>query len=190
MRHLLWLVPALLTAQSYDIVLKNGRVLDPESGLDGVRNIGITGKRVSAISARPLGGKIEIDATGLVVAPGFIDLHSHGQTPENYRYKAMDGVTTALDLERGASPVSSWYAARERKALIHFGASADYISRRMAVMKDTGSLFPRDAARNRLATPEERGAIETALETDFDRGSVGVGFEPELRPDCDGRGNS
>ena len=112
------LVAARLDAQTtYDVVLHGGRVLDPESGLDAVRNIGITGRRIAALSAAPLHGRVEVDATGLVVTPGFIDLHSHGQTPENYRYKAMDGVTTALELEVGASPIDKWYAAREGKSL-------------------------------------------------------------------------
>jgi len=83
--------------------------MDPESGLDAVRYIGINGKKITAISTSPLHGKIVIDANGLVVAPGFIDLHSHGQTPEAYRDNAMDGVTTALELEVGVSPVSEWY---------------------------------------------------------------------------------
>src|SRR6185295_3202741 len=95
MRVLVWLCSALLAAQPaaplYDIVLRNGRVLDPASGLDAVRNVAITGRRIAGVSAEPLRGRVEIDVTGLVVAPGFIDLHSHGQTPENYRYKAMDG---------------------------------------------------------------------------------------------------
>ena len=100
------LVTARLDAQTtYDIVLHGGRVLDPESGLDAVRDVGISGRRIAAVSATPLHGRVDVDATGLVVAPGFIDLHSHGQTPENYRFKAMDGVTTALELEVGVSPV-------------------------------------------------------------------------------------
>src|SRR5262245_10527778 len=149
MRSLLCLLPCFLAAQTYDIVLRNGRVLNPESGLDGVRNVGIAGKKIAAISNQPLRGRTEIDVTGLVVAPGFIDLHSHWQTPENYRYKAMDGVTTALELEVGVSPVGDWYTAREGKALIHYGASAGHIAARMMVMKDTGTFLPRDAALNR-----------------------------------------
>src|SRR4051812_49227768 len=108
MRFLPWIIPTLLAAQTYDVVLQRGRVLDPESGLDAVPSVGITGKKIVVISTRALRGKVEVDATGLVVAPGFIDLHSHGQTPENYRYKAMDGVTTALELEVGVSPVGQW----------------------------------------------------------------------------------
>src|SRR5215510_8724865 len=86
---------------TFDLVLIGGRVMDPESGLDAVRNIGISGGRVSAISSERLQGKQVVDVSGLVVAPGFIDLHSHGQTDENYRYKAADGVTTALEMEVG-----------------------------------------------------------------------------------------
>jgi N-acyl-D-aspartate/D-glutamate deacylase len=176
MRLLIWLIPSILAAQTYDLVLQHGRVLDPESGLDAVRDVGITGKKIAAISAVRLRGKVEIDATGLVVAPGFIDLHSHGQTPENYRYKAMDGVTTALELEVGVWPVSEWYAAREGKALINFGASAGHIPARMAVMKDTGAFLPRDAAMNRQATPEEQKAIAAGVQKGLDEGALGMGM--------------
>jgi N-acyl-D-aspartate/D-glutamate deacylase len=139
------------------------------------------------VSAEPLRGRIEIDATGLVVAPGFIDLHSHGQTAENYRYKAMDGVTTALELEVGVSPVGDWYKAREGRSLIHFGASAGHIPARMTVMKDSGSLLPRDAAMNRAATADEQKAIETAVRRDLDEGGLGMGmgitYTPTATPD-------
>ena len=94
----------------FDLVIANGRVMDPESRLDAVRFVGINGNRIAAISAKPLKGKRTIDAKGMVVTAGFIDLHSHGQDDENYRYKAMDGVTTALEMEVGASPVAQWYA--------------------------------------------------------------------------------
>src|SRR5258706_12341084 len=102
MRAVLWLFAALVAAQSgpaYDIVLRHGRVLDPASGLDGIRDVGITGKKITALSTEPLRGRVEIDATGLVVAPGVIDLHSHGQTPENYHDKAMDVTTPTLELQ-------------------------------------------------------------------------------------------
>jgi len=176
MRFLLCLIPALLTAQTYDIVLQRGRVMDPESSLDAVRNVGITGNKISAISTRPLRGKVEVDANGLVVAPGFIDPHSHGQTAENYRYKAMDGVTTGLELEIGVSPVSEWYAARAGKALINFGASAGHVPARMAVMKDSGDFLPRDSAMNRGATPEEQRAILAAVQKVLDEGALGMGL--------------
>src|SRR5262245_51273845 len=115
MRILLALVPSLLAAQMYDVVLSGGRVVDPESALDAVRHVGIVGRKVAAISVTPLHGRTEIDARGLVVAPGFIDLHVHGQDERNYAFKAMDGVTTALELELGVSPVRRWYDNRAGK---------------------------------------------------------------------------
>jgi N-acyl-D-aspartate/D-glutamate deacylase len=178
MRIRLWLVlvPCLLAGQNYEVVLRGGRVMDPESGLDATRNVGIRGKTIAAISTAQLRGKIEIDVTGLVVSPGFIDLHQHSQTPEAYRYKAMDGVTTALELEVGVSPVSEWYAAREGKALINFGASSGHIPARMKVMHDSGTLLPRDSAMNRAANPEEQKAIEAAVAKGLDEGGLGMGM--------------
>src|SRR6266581_2584951 len=90
------LISAPLLAQPYDVVLANGRVIDPESNLDAVRHVGIRGGRIAAVSSSPLEGRTVVDVKGLVVTAGFIDLHSHGQTPENYAFKARDGVTTAL----------------------------------------------------------------------------------------------
>jgi N-acyl-D-aspartate/D-glutamate deacylase len=176
MRFLLVLLPSVIAAQTYDIVLQQGRVMDPESSLDAVRSVGINGRKISAISIGPLRGKVEVDATGLMVAPGFIDLHSHGQTPENYRYKAMDGVTTALELEVGVSPVAAWYAAREGKALVNFGASAGHIPARIAAMRDTGGFLPRDEAMNRRATAEEQKVIAAAVEKGMDEGALGMGL--------------
>jgi N-acyl-D-glutamate deacylase len=94
------------------VVIANGRVMDPATNLDAVRHIGIRAGKIAAVSATPLRGRTTIDAKSLVVAPGFIDLHSHGQTPENYRFKARDGVTTALEMEVGVSPVAGWYGER------------------------------------------------------------------------------
>src|SRR3982750_4664970 len=115
------LLAGALGAQDYDLVIANGRVMDPASNLDAVRHIGIRAGKIAAVSVRPLRGKNTVDAKGLVVSPGFIDLHSHGQTPENYRFKGKDGVTTALELEVGVSPVAPWYEEREGKSLINFG---------------------------------------------------------------------
>ena len=161
--------------QDYDVVLANGRVLDPATGLDGIRHIGIRGAKIAAVSPAPLQGRTVVDATGVVVAPGFIDLHSHGQTPENYRFKARDGVTTALEMEVGVSPVPEWYRAREGKALINFGATSGHIPARMAVMNDSGTLLPRDAAKG-AATPEQRGQTFNLVRAGLDEGALGIGL--------------
>ncbi|MEP6731307.1 MAG: amidohydrolase family protein [bacterium] len=123
-------------AAPLDIVFVGGRVLDPESGLDAVRTVGVSGGRVVLVSADKSipTARDTVDAKGLVVAPGFIDLHSHGQDAVNYGFLARDGVTTALELEIGAYPVSAWYASRVGKARINFGASVGHPGARRAML--------------------------------------------------------
>jgi dihydroorotase len=162
-------------AQDFDVVIANGRVMDPASGVDAVRNVGIRAGKIAAISADTLPGQTVLDAKGLVVAPGFIDLHSHGQTPENYRYKAMDGVTTALEMEVGVSPAPAWYAARAGKALVNFGATSGHLPARIAVMHDSGTLLPRDKAVERAATAEEQRETLALVRRGLDDGALGIG---------------
>jgi N-acyl-D-aspartate/D-glutamate deacylase len=172
----LLLFAGALGAQEFDMVIANGRVMDPASNLDAVRFIGIRAGKVAAISETPLHGRNLVDARGLVVAPGFIDLHSHGQTPENYAFKARDGVTTALEMEVGVSPVIPWYQAREGKALINFGATSGHLPARMAVMHDSGTLLPRDKAVTRAATADEQREIRTLVAKGLDDGALGIGM--------------
>ncbi len=170
------LIASPMFAQQYDVVLANGRVMDPETNLDAIRHVGILAGRIAAVSASPLQGRTVVDVKGLVVTAGFIDLHSHGQTPENYKFKARDGVTTALELEVGVNPIAGWYAAREGHALINFGATSGHIPARMAVMHDTGGLLPRDAAANRPATAEERQQTIDLVRQGLDEGALGIGM--------------
>ena len=108
---------------TYDIVLAGGRVIDPETKLDTIKNVGIINNRIAQISSEPLKGKEIIKVTGLVVAPGFIDLHVHGRTNQEQEYQLHDGLTTALELEWGIELLDKWYASRKDKALINYGAS-------------------------------------------------------------------
>ena len=185
MRLTLMLFAFPLFAQTYDLAIANGRVLDPASNLDAVRHIGIRGGKIAAVSATPLparAARATIDAKGLVVAPGFIDLHSHGQTPENYRFKARDGVTTALELEVGAHPVAGWYAQREGRALINYGASSGDLPARIAVMHDSGTFLPRDRAVERAATPQEFSEILDRVGRGLDEGAPGIGLGIQYLP--------
>jgi N-acyl-D-aspartate/D-glutamate deacylase len=163
---------------SYDVVILNGRVMDPETGLDALRNIGINAGKIRAISSGPLAGKAQIDASNLVVAPGFIDLHQHGQNLENDKVKAADGVTTSLELEVGVADIDSWYAARAKNALVNFGASVGHIPVRMAVMHDPGGLLPAGDAAHRRATAEEIEQIKTGIDKGLHRGALAVGLGP------------
>jgi N-acyl-D-aspartate/D-glutamate deacylase len=123
--------PAAAADDAYDVAIVNGRVMDPDSGLDGARNVGVRDGKVAVISTDAIRGRRTIDAKGLVVAPGFIDLHEHGQAEKNYEFQAHDGVTTSLELEAGTADVASWYAEREGKSLINFGVSIGHIPTRM-----------------------------------------------------------
>ncbi|HVX40079.1 MAG TPA: amidohydrolase family protein [Gemmatimonadaceae bacterium] len=161
---------------THAIVLLGGRVMDPESGLDAVRNVAIDGGRVTEITMAPLVGRDTIDAHGLVVAPGFIDLHQHAQDSAGYAVEARDGTTTALELEEGPADVPPWYAARAGHALINYGAGVGHVAVRMAVMHDTGVEAPVGPARDSAATPAQIAEIRRRIEQGLDDGAVGVGF--------------
>ena len=169
---------------SHSLVIKRGRVIDPESGLDAIRNVGVTGGRIETITDSVLEGDETIDATGMVVAPGFIDLHSHGQDHENYVTQARDGVTTALELEVGAGDIDTWYAAREGRATVNFGASVGHIPVRIDVMNDPGDFLPVADAAFREATPDELSQIKQGIEKGLERGALAVGFGLDYTRGC------
>lgn len=170
------IVVATAQTGSFDLVLANGRVIDPESGLDAVRHVGITGGTIREVSATALKGKSTIDAAGLVVSPGFIDLHQHGHTPDAYKSKAADGVTSALELEVGVGDIDGWYGERAGKTLIHHGATIGHIPVRMAALKDAGAFLPSGPAAQREATEAELEQIRGNIARGLSRGAVGVGF--------------
>ena len=168
--------PASAADDTYDVVIVNGRVMDPESGLDAVRNVGLRAGKIAAVSTDAIRGRRTLDAKGLVVAPGFIDLHEHGQKPENYAYQAHDGVTTSLELEAGTADVAGWYAEREGKSLVNFGVSVGHIPTRMKVMKDPGSWLPTGDAAHRAATDTELAQIDQRIEAGLKEGALAVGM--------------
>jgi len=168
--------PSHADSAVFDVVISGGRVMDPESGLDAIRNVGIGGGKIVEISEKPLTGKQAIDARGLVVAPGFIDLHEHGQEPRNYEFQAHDGITTSLELELGTADVDAWYAKREGHALINYGVSVGHIPVRMAVMHDPGGFLPTGDAAHRAAAPEELQQINAAIDRGLQRGALAVGM--------------
>ncbi len=170
----------------FDVVIHGGRVLDPETSLDAVRDVGIRGNQIGAISERPLVGARVLDASGLVVAPGFIDLHQHDQTAAGYRLKAMDGVTTALELEIGSPDVRKFLDQRRNAALINYGTSASHPWARAAVLGQPvleGAIVPpTGAATNDPATPEQVERIEQRLRDELNAGGLGIGMGIQYTP--------
>src|SRR5215216_1328975 len=120
------------------LVISGGRVVDPASGMDAIGDVAVVDGRIAAVGTGLGGAERVIDATGLVVAPGFIDLHAHGQSIPADRMQAFDGVTTTLDLEAGVLPVASWYRRQAAKGrVLNYGAAANWAFARIGAM--TGS---------------------------------------------------
>jgi N-acyl-D-aspartate/D-glutamate deacylase len=125
-------------AVEYPLVIRGGRLVDPGQGLDRSVDLAIAEARVGAIGP-DLRGRIVLDAAGCVVAPGFIDLHSHAQTVGSHRLQAFDGVTTTLELEAGALPVAAAYArAGAEGRPLNYGYSASWAAARMEVLDPAG----------------------------------------------------
>jgi len=121
-------------AQDYDLVINNGRVMDPETMYDDIANVGIKDGRIAAITKDSIKGKETIDAKGLVVAPGFIDSHTHAVDPFGVRMSLRDGVTTAMDLEQGATSISEWYEEKAKTGMpVNYGTVYLMLGARMMV---------------------------------------------------------
>jgi dihydroorotase len=167
--------------QGYDLVIAGGRVIDPESGLDAVRHVGIRGDRIAGVGPEPLSGRDTIDARGLVVSPGFIDLHRHAHGDDSYRYAARDGVTSVFELEIGTPDVEAWYRGLGPARLINFGVGAGHIGARMQVLGDRGFLLPTGPGRG-PATAEQVVAILGVIERGLEAGGVAVGMGTAYTP--------
>lgn len=193
----LWLVAFLtgvVVAQEYDLVLEGGRVIDPETGLDGVRNVGIRDGRIARVAPEALSGRRVIHAGGLVVAPGFIDLHQHGQDLDSQRVKALDGVTTALELEIGVPDVAKFLKAKAGHSLINYGTSASHVAARGQVFgaplasgesahAGIPEILPKSGpATDQPATPEQIDAIRARLRSELDAGGLAIGMGIQYTP--------
>ena len=174
--------------QNYDLVINNGRVMDPETNYDTVANVGIQDGRIAIVTEDPINGNENIDATKLVVAPGFIDGHQHCIEPYAYRLMLRDGRTTIMDLEIGAHgpKLDEWYKQREGNAPLNFGVAVAHEFARAAVLDgfDDWKYFNTpDAVRSRVKqgwsktrpSLEQGNQILAALDEGLRQGGIGIG---------------
>ncbi len=170
------------TATVHDLVILGGRVMDPESGLDAPRHVGIRDGVIEALTQERLVGRDTIDATGLVVAPGFIDLHQHSFSVTALHGKVQDGVTAAFEMELGVPDVGAWSAALEDKSPIHYGATAGHPSIRMHVLTGDTSSIPAGEGATRAASDAEIAEMRRRVERQLAAGALGVGLAIEYTP--------
>ncbi|KPK27948.1 MAG: hypothetical protein AMJ66_11005 [Betaproteobacteria bacterium SG8_40] len=188
-------------ARDYDLVIRGARVVDPATMLDQVRNIGIIGKDISIVTPSAITGAVVIDATGLVAAPGFIDLHAHGQDPYSEKVSIFDGRTTQMDLEGGALPVPEYFDAKAGVSLSNYGTSVGHSAARLLLMDGvdahgspmmTHSLEKAAATGNKwasqLATDEQLDEIDELVRGGIDDGGIGIGVMVGYYPNARSEG--
>ncbi|MFI9455859.1 amidohydrolase family protein [Amycolatopsis sp. NPDC052450] len=167
-------------------LLRGGRVVDPATGFDGTADVLVGDGRVLAVGAGlpPAEDQVEIDVAGYLVGPGFVDLHSHVHSIAGHRLQAMDGVTTALDLEAGMMPVGRAYAeASAAGRPLHYGFSASWGAARAEVLAGiepdanfaTALSVLGDPAWQRSSSKPELAAWLSLLEDELAAGALGVG---------------
>lgn len=182
------------TTKDLDIVILNGRVMDPESGVDAIRNVGVKDGKIVAITDGPISGLKSIDASGHVVSPGFIDGHMHTtDIPLGQKAVLRDGVTTGLELEGGGLPIDKWYNVLEGKSQINYGASVSSAAARTAVFDPTYFANSKSADiiydmfsgvhvdhRTFSGTPndDQIDQILVLVEEGLKQGGLGVGITP------------
>ena len=185
----------------YDLVIRGARVVDPETMLDQVRNIGIIGKEISIVTPDAITGKDVIDATGLVAAPGFIDLHAHGQDRYSEKVSIFDGRTTQMDLEGGALPVWEYLDAKAGVSLSNYGTSVGHSSARLLLMDGIdahGSPMMSHALEkaaktgnkwaSQLATDEQLDKIDELVRGGIHDGGIGIGVMVGYYPNARSEG--
>jgi hypothetical protein len=181
-----------MATERYDLVISGGRVIDPETGLDAVRNIGIKRNKIAAVTEKAIQGKETIDASGHVVCPGFIDMHHHNTgVPFGEKLALRDGVTTPMELEGGVYPVDEWYGSLEGKCRANYGASIGIVPIRESLFNPgyktafagdwiydmTGGGMTMSWSKQ-VPTAEQIEQAEELLEAGLQQGSIGIGHVP------------
>lgn len=175
-------------------LLRGGRVVDPGTGFDGVADVLLDDGKVAAVGSG-LDAPAVVDVSGLVVGPGFVDLHSHVHSVAGQRLQALDGVTTALDLEAGLMPLERAYAeAAAAGRPLNYGFSACWAAARAQVLAgiepdaqiDSGLAVLGNPAWQRSSSTNELAAWLSLVEGELAAGALGIGvlmgYAPATEP--------
>lgn len=178
------LIPILLTVvgvspavaqERGDVAIVGGHVADPASGTYRAYNVLVRGDRIAAITEDAVEAERVIDARGLVVAPGFVDiLASLPPSREPQRYKVMDGVTTVVSMHGGPVDIPGWYRAFEAEgSLVNYGTTVGH-----------GAVRAAAGARDRYApaTAEQLARMREIAARAIEQGAVGIGFGINYTP--------
>ena len=173
-----------ISSELYDTVILGGRVMDPETLTDRVANVGIRKGQIALITDNAIRGKVIIDAKGLVVAPGFIDIHSHTPTRLGEHLSVLDGITTQLDLEAGAYPPTRYGYQYRGGAQLHYGSSVGHFAIRGLVMEgssqsyffdETGFITLGGDMWRKTATSAQVKEMRRHLRSGLEMGGLGIG---------------
>ncbi|GAA4367618.1 amidohydrolase family protein [Nocardioides caricicola] len=177
-------------------ILRGGRVIDPAAGTETVADVVVRDGRVAEVSTVPVldADATVVDVTGLVVGPGFVDLHSHVHSIAGQRLQAFDGVTTNLDLEAGLMPIGKAYAdAAAAGRVLNYGFSASWADARGQVLSGITPTARFDSSTNllgdpdwqRTSSPAELAAWLELLEGELAQGALGIGILMGYAPRSD-----
>lgn len=154
----------------FDIVIKNGVLIDPERLTRSTGNVGILAGKIAAVTKQQICGNQEIDASGLIVAPGFIDIHGHVDLDVYCGELSLrQGITTTIGGNCGFSPldVEDFFAAHEKNGFII--NQAEMVGHSISLREAVGAVDPLMPA-----TPAQLSRMETMVEAAFEAGACGL----------------
>jgi N-acyl-D-amino-acid deacylase len=180
------LAPAPVLGQQYDVLIRGGRVIDGTGNSWFRADIGIQGDRIAAIGdlRGATAGRV-VDATGLYVTPGFIDLHSHSDRAmtsehlEARRAKSLNsqGLTTVLGGADGSN--TAWPITEEMASLEGMGHAMNFVP---MVGHNTIRREVMGEDYEREATVEEIARMKELVLEGMEAGAWGLGAGVEYRP--------
>lgn len=162
----------------YDLVIKNGTVIDTVFKKQIMKNIGIIKNKIHYVGGETINGKVEIDAAGKIICPGFIDVHGH---IDGYDYSgelaACQGITTTVGGNCGLSPVhmGEFFAEQEKRGFYINQAEMighSFSLRNMAGIKDN----------YKKASEQEIALMEQLAVKALKEGACGLSFGLDYSP--------